>query len=234
MKLSALPIPAALFVPWRFTNAFGPPGHYGFDFGINEGTEVYAAQSGEVLVVDADGEANMGFGNYITLAHDLTRTASGLYKATQWTLYAHLSRAVVKPGDKVTAGQIIGYSGNTGNSTGPHLHFQVQESKAPSATRPAETSGTCIDPYPLLTNLAVDPTPPPPPPDPTPVPTPGLTLPGNLEVTATAGLFLRSGPGTNYTAFKLLPYKTKLEGIAQQGDWIKVVGWVNSSWVKNV
>lgn len=233
MKLSALPIPASLFTAWRFTNAFGPPGHYGFDFGIDEGTPVMAARSGEVLLVDADGEYNNGYGNYITLWHDAARTPSGVWKATQFTLYAHLSRVTVKNGDPVTAGQVIGFSGNTGNSTGPHLHFQVQEVKYPVATRPAETSGTCIDPYPLLCNLEAETVTPPPTPGPTPT---GLTLPGKIITTATDGLNLRPGPGTNFKPYRLLPVGTQLDGIEVVVDWVKVTVafYVYKDWVRNV
>ncbi len=230
MKLSALPIPANLFTSWRFTNAFSPPSHYGFDFGIDENTPIYAAKAGEVLLVDSDGQYNSGFGNYITIAHDL-KPYGAQYRATQFTLYAHLNKALVQAGQKVEAGQIIGLSGNTGNSTGAHLHFQVQETKTPALSRPAETSGTCLDPYPLLVNLGADPVTPPPV---TPPPA-GLTLPGKLTTTATDGLNLRPGPGTNFKPYKLLSVGTQLDGVELVGDWVKVTVafYVHKDWVKN-
>jgi murein DD-endopeptidase MepM/ murein hydrolase activator NlpD len=60
-----------------------------------------------------------------------------------WFIYAHLSSALVKPGDKVTAGQVIAKSGNTGNSTGPHLHVELR-------TKAHWSSGTDLDPYALI------------------------------------------------------------------------------------
>ncbi len=229
MKLSALPIPASQFVEWRFTNPFGPPSHYGFDFGIDEGTPVMAAQSGEVLFIDADNEYNAGFGNYITLWHDAARTSTGVWKATQFTLYAHLARVVVKNGDKVQAGQVIGYSGNTGNSTGPHLHFQVQETKYPVAARPAENSGTCLDPKPLLMNLA--PAPVVPPIVPPVTPPVELNVPGELKVVATPFLRLRGGPGTNFTDIWHVNTGANVTATGERvGGWLKVnvtvSGWM--------
>jgi murein DD-endopeptidase MepM/ murein hydrolase activator NlpD len=60
-----------------------------------------------------------------------------------WVIYAHLSKALVKPGDKVKKGQHIGESGNTGNSSGPHLHFEMRDNIRWSA-------GKDIDPTAIL------------------------------------------------------------------------------------
>jgi murein DD-endopeptidase MepM/ murein hydrolase activator NlpD len=60
-----------------------------------------------------------------------------------WVIYAHLSKALVKAGDKVTKGQHIGESGNTGNSSGPHLHFEMRDNIRWSA-------GKDIDPAAIL------------------------------------------------------------------------------------
>ncbi len=97
--------------------------HCAIDYGCPKGTPVYAAESGTVTVHDGgygDGyygntSANGGWGNYIIIAH-----ANNYY-----TRYAHMStgRFVVKTGTKVKRGQLIGYSGNSGNTSGPHLHF---------------------------------------------------------------------------------------------------------------
>ena len=87
--------------------------HGGVDLAVPEGTPVYAADNGKVIVA---GDLDNGYGNYIILDHQ-----NG-YK----TLYAHNSELLVSVGDIVAKGDKIALSGNTGNSTGPHLHFEVQ------------------------------------------------------------------------------------------------------------
>ena len=87
--------------------------HSGVDLAVPEGTPVYAADNGKVIVA---GDLNNGYGNYIILDHQ-----NG-YK----TLYAHNSALLVSVGDIVAKGDKIALSGNTGNSAGPHLHFEVQ------------------------------------------------------------------------------------------------------------
>lgn len=84
--------------------------HAGLDFGAKLGTKVYAHDSGVVTIVGNGG----GYGNYIEIDH-------GSYR----TRYAHLKQISVSRGQKVSGGTVIGLSGNTGNSTGPHLHFEV-------------------------------------------------------------------------------------------------------------
>lgn len=88
------------------------------DFGVGVGTPVRAAMSGNVQTsADLHGAGNGGYrsyGRYIVIGNGLDRT-----------LYAHLSKRGVGTGSSVRAGQIIGYSGNTGNSSGPHLHFET-------------------------------------------------------------------------------------------------------------
>lgn len=87
--------------------------HNGVDYGVPIGTPVMAADGGVVLMAGNNGRVQ--YGRYIVIKH-----ANGLT-----TLYAHLSKQSVKTGETVERGQIIGYSGNTGYSTGPHLHFTV-------------------------------------------------------------------------------------------------------------
>jgi len=89
--------------------------HEGMDFSASIGTEIYATGNGMVLMAGRDG--NGGYGNEIILDHGYN------YK----TVYAHLSRIFVKPGQKILRGQIIGYVGNTGKSTSPHLHYEVRK-----------------------------------------------------------------------------------------------------------
>lgn len=100
--------------------------HYGLDFGIPVGTPVKATMDGEVIFA---GWHNGGYGNLVILEN-------GSYQ----TYYAHLSSIPVQVGQVVKAGNAIGLSGNTGNSTGPHLHYEVRCDKAP------------IDPSPVTLN----------------------------------------------------------------------------------
>lgn len=95
---------------------WGFPGHNGIDYGIPNGTPVGAAVAGTVAAVSFE---NGGYGNYVKLSHT---DGSRPY----FTYYAHLASAAVSPGQKVKAGTTIGFSNNTGASTGPHLHFGVK------------------------------------------------------------------------------------------------------------
>lgn len=85
--------------------------HTGIDFGAASGTHIHACRGGTVVRADWYG----GYGNAIIVDH-----GGGMQ-----TLYAHQSRFAVAVGQRVGAGQHIGYVGSTGNSTGPHLHFEV-------------------------------------------------------------------------------------------------------------
>ena len=87
-------------------------GHHGVDIALRTGDPIYAAFSGTVRVASRMG----GYGNCIVLRHP-----NGLE-----TLYGHLSKINVKTNQQVNAGDIIGLGGNTGNSTGPHLHFECR------------------------------------------------------------------------------------------------------------
>jgi murein DD-endopeptidase MepM/ murein hydrolase activator NlpD len=95
--------------------------HDGTDFGVGCGTPVLAAAAGEV--VSAYGSE--GYGNQLVLNHG---TVNGQGLATS---YSHLTSFSASPGDSVQQGDIIGYSGNTGYSTGCHLHFMVYENGTP-------------------------------------------------------------------------------------------------------
>ena len=90
--------------------------HGAVDFGVSTGTPVYAAADG--IVVTSTWGGSDSYGYYIKIRH-----YNGLY-----TLYAHGSSLVAKVGQEVNQGDLIMYSGNTGNSTGPHLHFEVRKS----------------------------------------------------------------------------------------------------------
>jgi len=86
--------------------------HTGIDFACSYGTPVKAAQDGKVVFSGDKG----GYGKTIILRHPSGYT----------TIYAHLSKASVNYGEYVKQGEIIGYSGNSGRTTGPHLHFEIR------------------------------------------------------------------------------------------------------------
>jgi len=92
--------------------------HEGMDFSASIGTEIYATGNGTIITAGRDAG---GYGNEIVIDHSYN------YK----TVYAHLSRIFVKPGQKILRGQIIGYVGNTGKSTSPHLHYEVRKNGIP-------------------------------------------------------------------------------------------------------
>jgi murein DD-endopeptidase MepM/ murein hydrolase activator NlpD len=92
--------------------------HTGMDFTAPTGTEIYATGNG--VVVDVVYSAR-GYGNTIIIDHGYS------YK----TLYAHLSKSLVKPGTKVRRGDVIGLVGNTGMSMAPHLHYEVRKNDEP-------------------------------------------------------------------------------------------------------
>lgn len=98
----------------------GIHGYNGVDLANKIGTPIYAAASGKVIV-SKQGGWNGGYGSYIVIEH-----SNGVQ-----TLYAHNSSNIVKMGQWVKQGQLIGYVGNTGRSTGAHLHFEVRGGKNP-------------------------------------------------------------------------------------------------------
>ena len=96
-------------------------GHTGCDFSThgNENQKIVASESGTVILVKL---LERSYGHYIVIRHDKT-TSSG---KSVYTLYAHNNDIIVSEGDYVKRGQQIAYSGSTGNSTGPHCHFEVR------------------------------------------------------------------------------------------------------------
>ena len=93
------------------------PGHNGLDFGVVVGTPVKATMDGKVIYA---GPNDQGYGNLVIVEN-------GAYR----TYYAHLSSIPVAVGDTVTAESTIGLSGNTGHSTGPHLHYEIRKNNVP-------------------------------------------------------------------------------------------------------
>lgn len=101
----------------NITQAFRPadnPGHTGVDIGAPLGSPVIAPADGTVQIAGWD---NSGYGNLVALRLNDGRRV----------LLAHLSDIAVKPEETVAAGELVGHSGSTGNSTGPHLHFEVRD-----------------------------------------------------------------------------------------------------------
>jgi len=110
-----IPAPITSLFGWRIHPITGSRRfHSGTDLGASLGTPVLAADAGKVAIADWLG----GYGLAIVLEHE---------KFTQQTLYGHLSEIFVQPGEWVEQGTVIGRVGSTGNSTGPHLHFETRQ-----------------------------------------------------------------------------------------------------------
>ena len=134
-RMTAADEAAALSGVDLFTLPVAPPpqvsgydpenGHPGIDFAAEEGAEVYAVAGGIVSAADYDVEK----GNYVVLDH-----GGGLE-----TEYQHMKSLLVSAGQSVAQCQVLGYVGSTGNSTGPHLHFEARQDSAP-----ADLTGTAL------------------------------------------------------------------------------------------
>lgn len=128
-----MPIGAA---PYVLTAGFGECGgrwahcHTGQDFAVPTGTPIVAASAGVVTFAGTDGP----YGNLVRILHP-----GGIA-----TWYGHLSQIQTQKGAQVSAGDLIGLSGATGNTTGPHLHLEVREGAS------AHSAGSAIDPLPWL------------------------------------------------------------------------------------
>jgi hypothetical protein len=190
---------------FREHQANAPRLNAGLDWGIAEGTPVRAAAGGRVVLAYYD---HSGYGNVVKLEHP-----SG-----DVTLYAHLSKWQVQVGQPVRTGEVLGFSGNTGNSTGPHLHFEYRQGNKP------------VDPAPYLVGTSTTP-------NPQPLP------PGEGEKSkpvlfkASVGvdeLNIRSGPGTQYAILGKLKRGDLVEVCAMDGltVWGELPGgrWVALRW----
>jgi len=108
-------------------------GHMGVDFGLPEGSPIMASAEGQVIYAGLDPETarnpTSGYGIYVKIDH-----APGVC-----TIYGHMATLVVTQGEMVRTGQVIGASGNTGRSTGPHLHWEYR-------TTPTQA----VDPMPYM------------------------------------------------------------------------------------
>jgi murein DD-endopeptidase MepM/ murein hydrolase activator NlpD len=100
--------------------------HTGVDYAVKSGTEIVAVADGKIE------SANWGKSYGIQAVQ---KVEGG------WVIYAHLSKLEIKSGDKVVKGQKIGLSGNTGNSSGPHLHFEMRDNIRWSAGKDIDPKG---------------------------------------------------------------------------------------------
>lgn len=167
--------------------------HNGIDFAVDIGTPVVAAADGRVSVA---GQDLTGYGLHIRVEHTFGMT-----------LYGHLSSLLVVSGQQVKAGEVIGLSGNSGNSTGAHLHFELR--------KPGNKGGCkdAVDPARYMSNDPLSPTPQPAPQSQT------------WKVIAPAGVNVRTGAGTDARILGTLGWNTKLElvevwGRTKEGRWI--------------
>lgn len=119
------PIPGVTYISDEYG---GYRGHQGMDIAGTAGTPIVAAASGSVIRANGTDEWGSGWGYHVYIYHDDTFS----------TLYAHMSGVAVSTGDYVSQGQVIGWEGSTGDSTGPHLHFEVYK------------NGTRVNPRPYL------------------------------------------------------------------------------------
>ena len=116
------PLPASNL---KLTSAFGyrmhpvdhvPNSHTGIDVAASTGVPIYAARGGQVIMSEYGAGANWSYGNFVVIDHGDGTT----------TLYAHMSSRAVSEGQMVSQGQTIGAVGDTGNTSGPHLHYEVR------------------------------------------------------------------------------------------------------------
>ncbi len=119
------PMPGVTYISDEFG---GSRGHGGMDIAGASGTKIVAAESGTVIRSHMADSWGWGWGYHVYIYHNDTYS----------TLYAHMSATAVSTGEYVTKGQVIGYEGSTGDSTGPHLHFEVWQ------------NGTRVNPRPFL------------------------------------------------------------------------------------
>ncbi len=179
------------------------PGHEGIDIRAptfnNRGSRIYACADGVVYSIHQTDDGN-AYGARVRINHSVEGVR---YQ----TVYAHLSEntILVKPGEAVTAGQLIAYSDNTGNSSGSHLHLTF---KKIGATAAGETNFPCD-----LTD-----------------PTPHLYWP-NLRLVPTVRLRVRSGPGTANPTLAVIPEGTELDPEEYDAEVLWKI-WHPGAWVK--
>ncbi len=118
---------------------FGYTFHNGLDIAAKTGTPIYAAEAGKVTKVSASGP----YGNHVQIEHNVDGQ-------TWTTVYAHMHKVNVKLGQTVRQGEAIGQIGTTGNSSGPHLHFEIHKGNYNFS---ASSAGNAIDPMKVAARL---------------------------------------------------------------------------------
>lgn len=137
----ALPIQGhPISTPWNAKGKHWSTGrHTGVDFAAPINTPVYAAQGGKVT----GGSWGKAYGVCVIVDQDALNDGTPQRIAGGWAIYAHLTKSVVKAGQRVNKGDLIGYVGTTGNSTGAHLHYEVRNQER-------WTGGKDLDPMPFI------------------------------------------------------------------------------------
>jgi len=193
------PVPLQFHISQRFgenPNIYpATNGHNGIDFGLPEGNPVMAAADGVVTRAELDtttaATPNRGYGYHVRIQHPDGSTS----------IYGHFQKDsfVVHTGDNVTMGTMIGRSGNTGFSTGPHLHFEVRMSLAGTSA---------IDPMPFLVDE---------------IPSKDTLFTVSVAPEGD-GVRLRVGPGTNFGIIRKLHTDDAFEvfGLAGNNVWLRV------------
>lgn len=191
---------------WSFgQNIGGGNTHKGVDIETPSGSPIYAVSDGTIGFSDDAGDWNSGYGNLVILGTDV-----GGFKV----YYAHLSESLVKAGDHVTKGQLLGYTGNTGNSTGPHLHLEVR-SPQNAVIDPDKFFGQNPNP----TTIPVQPYSPP-----SPGSSPSQGEPGTAAVigAAGAGVAGASGPSTGNVGSAGVVAAAEEGGMTSEYFWVIV------------
>jgi len=180
----------------------------GIDWAVASGTPIKTAQGGKVTLARRDAT---GYGTHVRIQHD-----DGYL-----TIYGHMMEFAVKVGDKVKAGDVIGRSDNTGNSTGPHLHFELRKNNVaidPAALLVEQLGGVQPEGEEEPGGGQVQP-------DIGPEPGSFPALP-KARVTSQIGLNMRSGAGISNPLVGYLPNGTEVEVIRKVTDgsdiWLQI------------
>lgn len=192
-------------------STYGGRGHMGVDYGCPTGTPIFAVADGVVEMSENQGS---GYGEYVLLWHEAM---------LMYSLYGHFSQRKVRTGDVVKQGQVIGLSGNTGNSTGPHLHYEIRVATARDRYEAVVGfSKGQVDPvaftYGVLRNPLAPPAPPPP----------------NGSITVKVqNSNVRAAPGTNNPVVGVLAAGSEGKAIARNAEstWVQVEVGSVSGWM---
>lgn len=193
---------------------FNLPGHNGLDWAVPINTEVKAAQDG---ILEKSGWDQTGYGNYIKLRHKDEKGRD------YFTLYAHFNTTAIKK-EKYKAGETIGYSGSTGNSTGPHLHFEL--------IIPWEAENKWkgrVDPTPYLVyslDDVID--------DNINEGTPSVEIKENsiAVVNADLGLRIRQEPNLNGKIWMVAPFGTQLNVGKIKDGWAEIIFYASAEYLQ--